>query len=81
MVKASSILEKYSHIVVYTFTAHTLHLITVDITELKLVENTIDTCKSIVKEINKSQILRGHFTELQKEMGTISCLNIKVPIL
>ena len=68
MVKATSILEeKYSHIAVYTCAAHTLQLIIADVTKLKSVKDIVDTCKTIVKEINKSQILRANFTELQKK--------------
>jgi hypothetical protein len=80
MVKALSIFAgKYNHIVVYTCAAHTLHLITDDITKLKSAEDTVDTCTCIVKEINKSQILKASFTELQKEGGLICCLKIPVP--
>jgi hypothetical protein len=80
MVNATSILkEKYSHIAVYTCAAHTLHLIIGDITKLKSVKDMVDTCKTIVEEINKSQILRANFTELQKEMGQICTLKILVP--
>jgi len=80
MVKALSIFAgKYSHIAVYTCAAHTLHLIIGDITKLKSAEDTVDTCTCIVKEINKSQILKASFTELQKEGGQICYLKIPVP--
>jgi hypothetical protein len=80
MVKATSMLEeKYSHIAVYTCAAYTLHLIIADITKLKSVKDIVDTCKTIVKEISTSQILRANFTELLKEMGQICTLKIPVP--
>jgi len=79
MVKALSIFAgKYNHIAVYTCASHTLYLIIDDITKLKSAEDTIDTCTCIVKEINKSQILKASFTELQKEGGQICCLKIPV---
>ena len=67
------------NIAVYTCAAHTLHLIIGDITKLKSAEDTVDTCTCIVKEINKSQILKANFTELQKEGGQICYLKIPVP--
>jgi len=80
MVKALSIFAgKCNHIAVYTCAAHTLHLIIDDITKLKSAEDTVDTCTCIVKEINKSQLLKASFTELQKEGGQMCCLKIPVP--
>jgi len=46
---------------------------------LKSAEDTLDTCKSIIKETEKLQILRAHFIELQREMCQICCLKIPVP--
>jgi hypothetical protein len=67
MVKALSIFAgRYSDIAVYTY-------------RLKSAEDTIDTCTYIVKEINKSQIVRANFTELQEEVGQIWYLKISVP--
>jgi len=43
------------------------------------VVHTLDTCKSIITEIKKLQILKAHFTELQTEMSQICCLKIPVP--
>jgi hypothetical protein len=48
-------------------------------TKLKSAEDTVDTCTCIVKEINKSQILKANFTELQKEGGQICYLKIPLP--
>ena len=79
MVKTMLIVEgKCSHIV-STCAVHTLHLVVGDITKLRSVEDTLEVCKSIVKEIKNPQILRAHFTELHKTLGQICCLNIPVP--
>jgi hypothetical protein len=56
---------------VYTCAAHALRLIVGDITKLKSAEDTVDTCTCIIKEINKSRILKVNFTELQKELAQI----------
>jgi hypothetical protein len=77
MVKASAILEKNS--VTLLFSAHALRLIIGDITKLKSVEDAADTCKSIVKGINKSQILRANFADPQKEIGQTCSLKIPAP--
>lgn len=72
MVKALSVLAGiYSHMAVYTRAGHALHLIVGDITKLKSAEDTVDTCTCIIKEINKSHILKANFTELQKELVQI----------
>jgi len=48
-----------------------MHLIIGDMINLRSVQDTLVTCKSIVIETKNSQILRAHFTELQKAMGQI----------
>jgi hypothetical protein len=80
MIKARDLLNnKYPNIAVYSCAAHTLNLLTVDVLKLKSISNLENDCKSIVKDINNSHILRAKFDRIQKDKKG-SSITLKLPV-